>query len=104
MKSILPICACAALFLSATQSFATTDLPAVGSYGFDLLKNPDQTQCMKLTKALIGQFQKCEITDGSFGGDPVQARDCTVGKHSEYMVYASKAACIKALETEKSNE
>jgi hypothetical protein len=104
MRSVLPISVCAALLLSSTPSFAAADLPAVRTYGFDWLKKPGQAQCLMVTKALIGQFQKCEVTDGSFGGDPVQARKCTVSKHSEYMVYASKAACIKALETEKSNE
>ena len=36
--------------------------------------------------------------------DVHKAYKCKVGSHSEYMVYANKAACAKALETESSNE
>ena len=79
-------------------------MPAEGAYGFDWFKNPESTHCVVISKALIGKFRKCEIADGSFGGDPVKARKCTIDKHSEYMVYESKAACANALETEKANE
>jgi hypothetical protein len=103
MRPITASFTCAALLFSSTSSFAATSLPAAGSYAFDPLK-PNSTHCVAVSKALISQFKKCEITDGSFGGDPVQAYSCKVGSHGEYMVYASKAACVKSLETERSNE
>jgi hypothetical protein len=104
MKSTIPLYLCAALLSASTQSFAATDLPAVGTYGFDWLKKPNQAECRAVTKELIKQFRKCEITDGSFGGDPAQAHKCTVSKQSEYMVYENKAACVRGLETERANE
>ena len=104
MKSIIALHACVALLSSSSSSFAAANLPAEGSYGFDLLKNPDSIQCKAVSKTMISQFRKCEITDGSFGGDPVQAYHCTVDKHTEYMVYKTRDACVKSLETEKSNE
>jgi len=104
MRSIIACCICAALLSSSSHAFAATDMPADGTYGFDWLKNPNATQCIAISKALIKKFRTCEATDGSFGGDPVKARKCTIDKHSEYMVYESKAACVKGLETEKSNE
>jgi len=104
MRSIIAFHVCVALLFSSSTSLAATDLPAEGSYGFDLLKNPNAVQCKAISKALIRQFRKCEVTDGSFGGDPVQARQCTIDTHSQYMVYESKEACAKSLETERSNE
>ena len=104
MRSIISCCICTALVSSSSISIAAASLPAEGSYGFDWLKNPDSAQCTAISNALIRKFRKCEVTDGSFGGDPVQARKCTIDKHSEYMVYESKAACVKSLETEKANE
>ena len=104
MRSILAVPVCIALLSSSSYAFAATDMPVEGSYGFDWLKNPNSTQCVAVSKALIKKFRTCEVTDGSFGGDPVKARKCTIDKHSEYMVYESKAACVNALETEKSNE
>jgi hypothetical protein len=104
MRSIVAFHVCTALLFSTTTSFAAADLPAAGSYGFDWLKNPNSVHCEAVSQALIKQFQKCEMTDGSFGGDPAQAYKCKISSHSEYMVYASKAACVKSLETEKSNE
>jgi hypothetical protein len=104
MRSVIAFPACAVLLLASTRSFAAAPLPAEGSYGFDLHKNPNSTRCEAVSKALIKQFKKCEITDGSFGGEPVQAYTCKVSGHSEYMVYESKAACVKSLETERSNE
>jgi hypothetical protein len=104
MRSIPALLAYAALLSSFSYAFAATDMPAEGSYGFDWLKNPNSTQCIAISKGLIKKFRKCEATDGSFGGDPVKARKCTIDKHSEYMVYESKAACANGLETEKSNE
>jgi hypothetical protein len=104
MRSIVAFPVCAALLSCSAPIFAATPLPAEGSYGFDWHKNPNAVHCEPVSKALIKQFKKCEIGDGSFGGDPVQAYTCTISSHSEYMVYASKAACAKSLETEKSNE
>jgi hypothetical protein len=104
MRSIIACCIFAALLSSSSYAFVAADFPAEGTYGFDWLKNPNSTQCIAISKALIKKFRKCEVTDGSFGGDPVKARKCTIDKHSEYMVYESKAACVNALETEKSNE
>jgi len=104
MRSLPALLACAALLFPSTPAFAATDMPAEGSYGFDWLKNPNSIQCTAISKALIKKFRKCEATDGSFGGDPVKARKCTIDKHSEYMVYESKAACVNSLETEKANE
>ncbi|HEV2608316.1 MAG TPA: hypothetical protein VGT79_10080 [Xanthomonadaceae bacterium] len=104
MKSIIACSFCAALLSSSSISFAATSLPAEGTYGFDWLKNPNSTRCIAVSKALIKKFRKCEISDGSFGGDPVQARKCTLDKHSEYMVYETREACVKSLETEKANE
>lgn len=104
MRSILAMHVCAALLFSSSYAFAATDMPAAGTYGFDWLKNPNKVQCTAISKALIKKFRKCEVTDGSFGGDPIKARKCTIDKHSEYIVYESKAACVNGLETEKSNE
>jgi len=103
MRSILAFPVCVVL-LSSSCAFAATDMPAEGTSGFDWLKDPNSTRCVAVTKALIKKFRKCEVTDGSFGGDPAKARKCTIDKHSEYMVYESKEACGKALETEKANE
>jgi hypothetical protein len=104
MRSIRSFLFCAALLLSSSYAFAASDMPAEGTYGFDWLKNPNSAQCIAISKALIKKFRKCEATDGSFGGDPIKARKCTIDKHSEYMVYESKAACGKGLENEKANE
>jgi len=104
MRLVPVLLACAALLSSSPYAFAATDVPAEGTYGFDWLKNPNSTQCVAVTKALIKKFRKCELTDGSFGGDPAKARKCAIDKRSEYMVYESKEACAKALETEKANE
>lgn len=104
MRSILVFPVCVALLCSTSFAFAATDMPAEGTYGFDWLKNPNSVQCTTMSKALLKKFRKCEVTDGSFGGDPVKARKCTIDKHSEYMVYESKAACVNSLETEKANE
>ena len=94
----------AAMLSTSAPSFAAASLPAEGSYGFDWHKNPNSVHCDPVSKALIKQFKKCDITDGSFGGDPVKAYQCTVSSKSEYLVYATKEACVKSLETEKSNE
>jgi len=104
MRAIIAFHVCAAFLCSSSNSFAATSLPAEGSYGFDMLKNPNSIQCKSVSKALISQFRKCEIADGSFGGDPIQAYHCTVDKHTEYMVYKNKEGCVKSLETERSNE
>jgi hypothetical protein len=104
MRSIIAFLVCVASLFSTTPSFAAASLPAAGSYGFDWFKNPNSIHCQVVSTELIKQFKKCEVTDGSFGGDPVQAYKCNISSHSEYMVYASKAACVKGLETEKSNE
>ena len=104
MRSILVFPICAALLFSSSYAFAATDMPAAGTYGFDWLKDPEKVHCIAISKALIKKFRKCEATDGSFGGDPIKARKCTIDKHSEYIVYESKAACVNGLENEKSNE
>ncbi len=102
MKPVIALAVLAVLFAASTA--AASGLPAEGSYGFDWLKNPGSTHCEAISKALLKKFRKCELTDGSFGGDPAKAYKCKVSSRSEYMVYASKAACTNALETESANE
>ena len=104
MRSIVALPVCAGLLCLSSHAFAATGMPAEGTYGFDWLKNPNSARCTAISKALIRKFRTCETTDGSFGGDPIKARKCTIDKHSEYMVYESKAACVDGLENEKSNE
>jgi len=104
MKSIIALLAFTTLLAPSTASFAAASLPAAGSYGFDWLKNPKSAHCEAISKAMIKKFKGCKLTDGSFGGDPAKAYQCKVDSHREYMVYETKAACAKALETESANE
>jgi len=76
--------------------------PAAGSFGFDWLR-PAAAKCAALTEKQLKAFRSCEYSaEGSFGlSDPVFK--CRRSERSEYAVYASKAACLRNLETMKAN-
>jgi hypothetical protein len=81
---------------------ASADTPAPGAWGFDWLK-PDSAKCLALTPAMLKAFAACERrAEGSFGlSDPVLA--CRKRARSEWLVYASRTACQRNLDTMRAN-
>jgi hypothetical protein len=90
-----------ALALACASSAVHANRPAAGSFGFDWLR-PKSARCEAVSEALLKRFRRCEHRAGAFGlSDPVHL--CRVDGRSEYLVFASKAACIENLETMKAN-
>ena len=81
---------------------AQASSPAVGSFGFDWLR-PGAAKCVALTAKDLKALRSCEYSaEGSFGlTDPVFK--CRRSERSEYVIYGSKAACLRNLETMKAN-
>jgi len=80
-----------------------TEFPVVGGHGFDWL-NPDHTQCRRVTEADAKKFKACEfLADGNAFGLQSPYHSCRVSKRSEYFVYGSRAKCVEAFETMRSN-
>jgi len=77
---------------------AESGLPAIGTFGFDWL-HPDSARCEAMTGPARKRFRQCDYqTSGTFGlSDPVHV--CRINERSEYLIYASKAACVRNLET-----
>ncbi|EXI65047.1 MAG: hypothetical protein AW08_03500 [Candidatus Accumulibacter adjunctus] len=76
--------------------------PPAGSFGFDWLR-PSSARCSVISETALKDFRSCEYhADGTFGlRDPAFA--CRRNEKSEYLVYESKAACVRNLETMKAN-
>lgn len=85
-----------------TPCIATPAAPPAGSFGFDWLR-PGTARCGVINETALKGFRSCEYrADGTFGlRDPAFA--CRRNEKSEYLVYASKAACVRNLETMKAN-
>ena len=91
----------AALAFSA-PCLAQPKAPIPGAFGFDWLR-PNSARCRALTETALKRLRQCEYRDsGTFGlSDPVFA--CRVSERSEYLIYETRAACIRNLETMKAN-
>ena len=97
------VCCGFALLVSSTLAAAPAPRsPAPGSVGFDWTGSK-KPRCEPIPKEMISRFQRCEYTaSGAFGlADPVHA--CRLDKVSEFMVFASKAACVKNLKIMQAN-
>lgn len=88
--------------IAATRCDAAATAPAAGSFGFDWLQ-PATSMCAPITGKALKTFRSCEHSaEGSFGlRDPTFK--CRRTERSEYLVYQSKAACLRNLETMKAN-
>lgn len=75
--------------------------PATGDFAFDWLR-PGTAACRPLTDAMIARFRRCTQEPGAFGlSDPVFV--CRIDDRSEYIVFASAAACLRNLDAMKAN-
>jgi len=99
-KSNLAALACLVAFPGPCP--AESALPAVGAFGFDWLR-PGSARCEAITGSARKRFRQCDYqTSGTFGlSDPV--RVCRISERSEYLIYASQAACVRNLETMKAH-
>jgi hypothetical protein len=90
------------LLTMATHCLAASAAPAVGNIGFDWLR-PDSARCEVISESLRKRFRRCEYTGtGAFGlSDPLHV--CRVSDRSEYMIFQTRSACVKNLETMKAN-
>lgn len=85
-----------------TPCVAAPAAPPAGSFGFDWLQ-PSTARCGAITETALKGFRSCEHhADGTFGlRDPAFA--CRRSEKSEYLVYESKAACVRNLEAMQAN-
>jgi hypothetical protein len=74
----------------------------MGSVGFDWLK-PESARCEAIPESLKKRFSGCEYRSaGAFGlSDPLHV--CRVSDRSEYLIFATRVACVNNLETMKAN-
>lgn len=106
--SIFPALSGKALFLvppillAAIFPVAAAKGPAAGTFGFDWLR-PAAARCQEVSEPLLKRFRQCEYQKtGAFGlSDPVYV--CRIDDRSEYMIFETRAACTKNLETMKAN-
>ncbi|PWF39104.1 hypothetical protein [Massilia glaciei] len=93
---------CGLALLFSTSLAAAPKLPAAGGFGFDWTGSK-RPRCAVIPREMVGRFQRCEYTaSGGFGlADPVHA--CRLDKVSEYMVFATKAACARNLKIMQAN-
>jgi hypothetical protein len=88
-----------ALLLSLSQPASATSPD--GGFGFDWLR-PKSATCQPIVRSLIARFRACERHDGAFGlSDPVHV--CRIDERSEFMVFASRAACSRNLYAMRAN-
>jgi len=91
-----------AILAFSTVSFSQPKAPGPGSFGFDWLR-PKSARCQPLAELAHKRLRRCEYSgSGTFGlSDPVFV--CRVSERSEYLIYDTKAACTRNLETMKAN-
>ena len=93
--------ALASLLVAAPLAAAAATLPPAGTFGFDWLK-PETTRCESVSDPLLKRFRRCERQEGAFGlVDRVYV--CRVDGRSEYLVFASRTACLRNLDTMRAN-
>ena len=93
---------CASVLLLGFPTCVNAEnVPAVGTFGFDWLR-PKSARCQTISEPLVKRFRHCERRAGAFGlSDPVYV--CRIDERTEYMVFATKSACVNNLETMKAN-
>lgn len=89
------------LSMTSLGCLAADARPAVGDFAFDWLR-PRSAACRPLTAPIVGRLRDCRREPGAFGlSDPLLV--CRVDAHREYMVFATKDACVRNLDTMKAN-
>ena len=93
--------ACVALATVGAGTAAEVGRPAAGAFAFDWLR-PKSARCEAVSEALRERLRRCDRQPGAFGlSDPVHV--CRVDHRTEYLVFETRAACVRNLETMKAN-
>lgn len=104
IKRTLAIAVAAPLLLGAPAVAEESAKPAVGTWAFNLLHDPQTVTCVPVTQTLLKSFRSCQHEeDGGFvSGYPVDV--CTVSETVRYMVFTTRARCDENRETQAANE
>ncbi|MBH9553065.1 hypothetical protein [Inhella gelatinilytica] len=79
------------------------EFKVVGGVGFDWLK-PEEAQCRVIRLRDLDGFQRCEFhASGAAFGLQGAYHQCRASPSSEYLIYANRAQCLKALATMRAN-
>jgi hypothetical protein len=92
------------VMLTGNVYAADSALPKAGSYGFNWYIEPEKTACVKISKAMLKNFRRCDFDkNGSLGGAPNEMYKCAINAKTEYIVFQNKKICNDQLDTMRAN-
>ena len=90
------------LIIVAPWTVSASEVPSVGSYGFNWLK-PETAKCQKITEDCLKEFKTCRKNTKTGGfGEHKPTHVCQAAE-GEWIIYANKAQCQDEFETMQAN-